>query len=137
MAERRDGGLAGDVGWKKKHLREPSKRLCMSRWPLIPPSLFLSTFLLAHPSHQHKRIFHHQQPRQPMMDWAPVVVGVVLFVVLTPGLLFELPGTYGRIDFGGLRTTGKSIFVHTLVFFTIFAVIILGFEVHIYTGGPS
>ncbi|XP_037489109.1 uncharacterized protein LOC119367809 [Triticum dicoccoides] len=68
-----------------------------------------------------------------MMDWAPVVVGVVLFVVLSPGLLFELPGTYGRVDFGGLRTTGKSIFLHTL-FFTIFAVIILGFEVHIYTG---
>ena len=69
-----------------------------------------------------------------MIDWAPLVVGLVLFVLLSPGLLLELPGTHGCVDFGGLRTSGKSITVHTFVFFTLFAVIILGFKVHIYTG---
>ncbi|KAM0870078.1 hypothetical protein ACQ4PT_023333 [Festuca glaucescens] len=69
-----------------------------------------------------------------MIDWAPVVVGVVLFVLLSPGLLLELPGTHGCVDFCSLRTTGKSISVHTLVFFTLFAVITLGFKPRIYTG---
>ncbi|PIN11504.1 hypothetical protein CDL12_15894 [Handroanthus impetiginosus] len=27
-----------------------------------------------------------------MADWGPVVIAVVLFVLLSPGLLFQLPG---------------------------------------------
>jgi hypothetical protein len=69
-----------------------------------------------------------------MMDWAPVVVGVALFVLLSPGLLFELPGTHRLVDFGSLRVTGISATVHTLLFFVIFAVIFIACDVHIYTG---
>ncbi|KQJ82275.1 hypothetical protein BRADI_5g08150v3 [Brachypodium distachyon] len=69
-----------------------------------------------------------------MLDWAPVVVGLVLFVLLSPGLLIELPGTHRWVDFGSLRVTGKSATVHTLLFFTLFAVITLGFDLHILTG---
>ncbi|KAF8667180.1 hypothetical protein HU200_053124 [Digitaria exilis] len=43
-----------------------------------------------------------------MLDWAPVVVGVALFVLLSPGLLIELPGTHGGVDFGSLRVTGQG-----------------------------
>ncbi|KAL5213978.1 hypothetical protein ABZP36_003130 [Zizania latifolia] len=69
-----------------------------------------------------------------MLDWAPVMVGVVLFVLLSPGLLIELPGTHRWVDFGSFRVTGKSIVVHTLVFFTLFTIIVLAFNLHIYTG---
>ncbi|KAK1285784.1 hypothetical protein QJS10_CPB20g01896 [Acorus calamus] len=33
-----------------------------------------------------------------MADWALVVVGVVLFVPLSPRLVMELPGTLRRVD---------------------------------------
>jgi cytochrome b561 len=69
-----------------------------------------------------------------MIDWAPLVVGVVLFVLLSPRLLLELPGTRRCVDFCSHRTTGKAITIHTLVFFTLFAVITLGFKLRIYTG---
>ena len=69
-----------------------------------------------------------------MADWAPVLVGVVLFVLLSPGLLFQLPGHYRHVDFGGMKTNGKSIAVHTLIFVAIFAVLIMALHLHIYTG---
>jgi hypothetical protein len=64
-----------------------------------------------------------------MVDWGPVVVGVVLFVLLSPGLLCQL-----HVDFGGFRTNGKPIFVHTLIFFAAFTILTLALQVHIYTG---
>ncbi|XP_072950786.1 uncharacterized protein [Typha angustifolia] len=69
-----------------------------------------------------------------MADWAPVVVGVVLFVLLSPGLLFELPGTHHHVDFGSFRTNGKAVFIHTLIFFAAFTILILALHLHIYTG---
>ncbi|KAK3033342.1 hypothetical protein RJ639_034392 [Escallonia herrerae] len=32
-----------------------------------------------------------------MSDWAPIFVAVVLFVLLSPGLLFQVPGRNGEI----------------------------------------
>ncbi|KAG9158273.1 hypothetical protein Leryth_000406 [Lithospermum erythrorhizon] len=69
-----------------------------------------------------------------MADWGPVLVGVVLFILLQPGLLFQLPGNNKHVDFGGLKTNGKSIAVHTLIFFTIYAILIMAVHIHIYTG---
>ncbi|GJN03148.1 hypothetical protein PR202_ga20558 [Eleusine coracana subsp. coracana] len=69
-----------------------------------------------------------------MLDWAPVVVGVVLFVILSPGLLFELPGLRRWVDFGSLRVTGKAATVHTLLFFVLYTIIIVVCDVHIYSG---
>ncbi|KAJ7976257.1 hypothetical protein O6P43_006064 [Quillaja saponaria] len=69
-----------------------------------------------------------------MADWAPVVIGVVLFVLLTPGLLFQLPGNSKQVEFGSMKTNGKAIAVHTLIFFAIYAILILAVRLHIYTG---
>ncbi|GLT27227.1 hypothetical protein SLA2020_022420 [Shorea laevis] len=69
-----------------------------------------------------------------MADWAPVLIGVVLFVLLSPGLLFQFPGEGRYLDFGGMKTNGKAIAVHTLFFFVIYAVLILVAHMHIYTG---
>jgi hypothetical protein len=50
-------------------------------------------------------------------------------VLLSPGLLCQL-----HVDFGGFRTNGKPIFVHTLIFFAAFTILTLALQVHIYTG---
>ncbi|TVU14043.1 hypothetical protein EJB05_37488, partial [Eragrostis curvula] len=69
-----------------------------------------------------------------MLDWAPVVVGVALFLLLSPGLLFELPGTHRWVDFGSLRVTGVSATVHTLLFFVLFTFVFVACDFHIYSG---
>ncbi|KAK6924679.1 Protein of unknown function DUF3339 [Dillenia turbinata] len=68
-----------------------------------------------------------------MVDWAPILLGLLLFILLTPGLLFQVPGNHGRVQFGSFQTNGKAIIVHTLIFFTIFTILILAVGVHIYT----
>ncbi|KAK3035889.1 hypothetical protein RJ639_033026 [Escallonia herrerae] len=35
-----------------------------------------------------------------MADWGPVVIAVVLFVLLTPGLLCQIPGKGRVVEFG-------------------------------------
>lgn len=35
-----------------------------------------------------------------MADWGPVVIAVVLFVLLSPGLLFQVPGRNRVVEFG-------------------------------------
>ncbi|KAJ0988827.1 hypothetical protein J5N97_007183 [Dioscorea zingiberensis] len=69
-----------------------------------------------------------------MADWAPVVVAVVLFALLSPGLLFELPGNGRAIEFGTFKTNGKAIAVHAFIFFVISSIIILALHLHIYAG---
>ncbi|KAJ0969219.1 hypothetical protein J5N97_022096 [Dioscorea zingiberensis] len=69
-----------------------------------------------------------------MADWAPVVIGVVLFVLFSPGLLFELPGTRRGVEFSSMRTNGKAVAVHTLIFFAVFSILIMALRVHIYAG---
>ncbi|KAJ6961832.1 hypothetical protein NC652_000706 [Populus alba x Populus x berolinensis] len=62
-----------------------------------------------------------------MADWGPVVIAVVLFVLLSPGLLFQFPGRRRVFEFGNMQTSGIAIMVHTIIFFgliTIFLVVI-------------
>ncbi|KAI8533401.1 hypothetical protein RHMOL_Rhmol10G0006700 [Rhododendron molle] len=69
-----------------------------------------------------------------MADWGPVLIGVALFVLLQPGLLFQIPGHSRTVELGSMKTNGKSIAFHTLLFFTLYAIVILALHVHIYTG---
>ncbi|CAA7404683.1 unnamed protein product [Spirodela intermedia] len=69
-----------------------------------------------------------------MGDWGPVVIAVVLFVLLTPGLLFQLPGTGRLVEFGNLQTSGVSILVHSIIYFALVAVFLIAIGVHITTG---
>ncbi|CAN8253745.1 unnamed protein product [Cochlearia groenlandica] len=71
--------------------------------------------------------------KETMADWAPVVVGVILFVILSPGLVFSLPGNNRAVDFGNLKTNGKAIAFHTLIFFAVYSILILAVNLHIYT----
>ncbi|XP_042406335.1 uncharacterized protein LOC121996426 [Zingiber officinale] len=70
-----------------------------------------------------------------MADWGPVVIAVVLFVVLSPGLLFQLPAGNGRVvAFGSLQTSGLSILVHAVLYFALITIFLIAIGVHIYTG---
>ncbi|CAL9123777.1 unnamed protein product [Musa hybrid cultivar] len=69
-----------------------------------------------------------------MADWGPVFVAVVLFVLLSPGLLFQIPGNGRLVEFVSLKTSGLAIFVHSIIFFALAAIFILAIGVHVYTG---
>ncbi|CAN0896113.1 hypothetical protein LINGRAHAP2_LOCUS18274 [Linum grandiflorum] len=69
-----------------------------------------------------------------MADWGPVVIAVVLFVLLSPGLLFQLPGRDRVVEFGKMHTSGMSILVHTIIFFGLITIFLIAIGVHINTG---
>ncbi|THU53774.1 uncharacterized protein LOC135651122 [Musa acuminata AAA Group] len=69
-----------------------------------------------------------------MADWGPVFMAVILFVLLTPGLVFQAPGKSRLIEFGNLQTSGISIVVHSIIYFALVAVFLLAVHVHMYIG---
>ncbi|KAJ6944059.1 hypothetical protein NC652_009474 [Populus alba x Populus x berolinensis] len=69
-----------------------------------------------------------------MSDWGPVFMAVVLFILLTPGLLFQVPGRHRSIEFGNFQTSGASIMVHALLYFALICVFLLAVKVHLYLG---
>ncbi|KAF5817175.1 hypothetical protein HanRHA438_Chr02g0051041 [Helianthus annuus] len=69
-----------------------------------------------------------------MADWGPVLVAVVLFVLLTPGLLFQLPGHDRVVEFGSMRTSCAAVIAHAVIFFGILALFLITIRVHVYTG---
>ncbi|XP_071709502.1 uncharacterized protein [Rutidosis leptorrhynchoides] len=69
-----------------------------------------------------------------MADWGPVVIAVVLFVLLSPGLLLQIPGRNRVVEFGNMQTSGLSILVHTIIYFGLVTIFLIAIGVHIYTG---
>ncbi|KAK9051168.1 hypothetical protein SSX86_027794 [Deinandra increscens subsp. villosa] len=69
-----------------------------------------------------------------MADWGPVVIAVVLFVLLSPGLLLQIPGRGRVVEFGSMQTSGLSILVHTVIYFALVTIFLIAIGVHIYTG---
>ncbi|KAK9108511.1 hypothetical protein Syun_024522 [Stephania yunnanensis] len=69
-----------------------------------------------------------------MADWGAVLMSVVLFVLLTPGLLFQLPGKNRVLEFGNMQTSGASILVHTIIYFGLITIFLIAIGVHIYAG---
>ncbi|KAL0547341.1 hypothetical protein IC582_017271 [Cucumis melo] len=67
-----------------------------------------------------------------MADWGPVFVAVVLFLLLSPGLLFQIPGHHSFIQFGNFQTSGSSIFIHSLIFFALISLFTFVIQLHIY-----
>ncbi|KVH99010.1 Protein of unknown function DUF3339, partial [Cynara cardunculus var. scolymus] len=44
-----------------------------------------------------------------MLDWAPILVGLLLFILLSPGLIFQVPGNTRTVEFGSFSTNGKAL----------------------------
>ncbi|KAH0727781.1 hypothetical protein KY290_003514 [Solanum tuberosum] len=47
-------------------------------------------------------------------DWAPSVIAVGLFILLSPGLLFQLPSRTRFCEFGNMYTSGIAVLVHAI-----------------------
>ncbi|KAL4192379.1 hypothetical protein AMTRI_Chr06g171650 [Amborella trichopoda] len=69
-----------------------------------------------------------------MGDWGPVVIAVILFILLSPGLLIQVPGRTRVVEFGNFATSGISILVHTILFFGLLTIFTIAIGVHIHTG---
>ncbi|MCL7027674.1 hypothetical protein MKW94_021765 [Papaver nudicaule] len=66
-----------------------------------------------------------------MADWGAVVIAVLLFVLLSPGLLFQIPSKERLVDFGNQKTSGVSILIHTFIFFGLMVLFMIIIGVHI------
>ncbi|KAL3617573.1 hypothetical protein CASFOL_037894 [Castilleja foliolosa] len=69
-----------------------------------------------------------------MLDWAPIVIGLLLFILLSPGLLFQIPGDARPVEFGSFTTNGRAVIIHTLLFFGVFTILIMALRIQIYSG---
>ncbi|KAG6789961.1 hypothetical protein POTOM_006100 [Populus tomentosa] len=67
-----------------------------------------------------------------MSDWGPVFVAVLLFILLTPGLLIQIPGRQRLVEFGNFQTSGASILVHSILYFALICIFLLAIGVHVY-----
>ncbi|PAL60630.1 hypothetical protein CEJ83_21415 [Acinetobacter baumannii] len=61
-------------------------------------------------------------------------MATVLFVLLTPGLLFQLPAKGRVVEFANMQTSSASIFVHSVIFFGLVTIFLIPIGVHIATG---
>ncbi|CAL1358405.1 unnamed protein product [Linum trigynum] len=69
-----------------------------------------------------------------MADWGPVLIATILFVILTPGLLCQIPGNGKVIGLCNFQTSPISILVHTIIYFGLITIFLIAVGVHIYTG---
>ncbi|EXC33376.1 hypothetical protein L484_010786 [Morus notabilis] len=65
-------------------------------------------------------------------DWGPVVVAVVLFILLSPGLLFQVPARTRVMEFGNMNTSGIAILVHAIIYFCILTILVVAIGIHIH-----
>ncbi|TVU18451.1 hypothetical protein EJB05_34552, partial [Eragrostis curvula] len=72
-----------------------------------------------------------------MQDWAPVFISFVLFILLSPGLLFQMPAKSRLVAFGNFQTSVASILVHTIIFFALDAVFLVAIGIQIQFGTSS
>ncbi|KAI9121468.1 hypothetical protein K1719_008501 [Acacia pycnantha] len=65
-------------------------------------------------------------------DWGPIIVAVVLFILLSPGLLVQIPSRYRVVEFGNMMTSGMAILVHAVIFFCIFTILVIAVGIHLH-----
>ncbi|CAN0924710.1 hypothetical protein LINGRAHAP2_LOCUS34346 [Linum grandiflorum] len=65
-------------------------------------------------------------------DWGPVIIAVGLFILLSPGLLFQLPARTRVVEFGNLNTSGIAILVHAIIYFCIITILVVAIGIHIH-----
>ncbi|KAL8230114.1 hypothetical protein R6Q57_015014 [Mikania cordata] len=67
-----------------------------------------------------------------MADWGPIFVSVLLFALLSPGLLFQIPGRGRCVEFCRFQTSGVAILVHTILYFAFICLFTFAIKLHVY-----
>jgi hypothetical protein len=65
-------------------------------------------------------------------DWGPVIVAVALFIILSPGLLFQFPARSRVVEFGNMSTSGISILIHAIIYFCILTILVIAIGIHVH-----
>ncbi|XP_020586919.1 uncharacterized protein LOC110029129 [Phalaenopsis equestris] len=65
-------------------------------------------------------------------DWGPVIIATILFILLSPGLLFQLPARARVIELGNMGTSAIAILVHSVLFFCILTILVIAIGIHIH-----
>lgn len=68
------------------------------------------------------------------IDWGAVAVAVALFVMLSPGMAFQLPAKKGFIKSFTFETSAVSILFHSLIYLALAAFFFLFIGVHLFLG---
>ncbi|WOL17269.1 hypothetical protein Cni_G26058 [Canna indica] len=69
-----------------------------------------------------------------MTGWGPVITVMVLFIVLSSGLLFQLSARTRVIEFSNMYTSGISTLVYAILFFAILIILVIAVGVHVRVG---
>ncbi|CAJ1788073.1 unnamed protein product [Sphenostylis stenocarpa] len=67
-----------------------------------------------------------------MNDWAPPLIAAALFWLLSPGMIFQLPGKNAPFEFMNMKTTVASMFVHTVIYGLLLMLFFVVLSVHLY-----
>nr|XP_020200866.1 uncharacterized protein LOC109786680 [Aegilops tauschii subsp. strangulata] len=73
----------------------------------------------------------------PTTDWGPIIVAMVLFILLSPGFLFQLPARVRVVEFGNMGTSGFSILVHAILYFCLLTIAVVAIGVHVGRGSKA
>ncbi|KAG8100104.1 hypothetical protein GUJ93_ZPchr0013g35148 [Zizania palustris] len=69
-------------------------------------------------------------------DWGPIIAAVALFILLSPGFLFQLPARVRVVELGNMGTSVLSILVHTILYFCVLTIVVVAVGVHVYSTKP-
>ncbi|KAF6987041.1 hypothetical protein CFC21_004714 [Triticum aestivum] len=72
-----------------------------------------------------------------MQDWGLVLISFMLFILLSPGLVIQIPGKSWTIECGKFHTSVVSILIHTIIFFALDAFFLVAVGVRIEFGSSS
>ncbi|CAN1743398.1 Aquaporin PIP1-2 (Fragment) [Linum perenne] len=61
-------------------------------------------------------------------------IAVMLFILLTPGLLIQVPGNGRYVEFSNFQTSGVSVLVHAILYFSLMCIFLLAIGLHMYVG---
>ncbi|KAK9052342.1 hypothetical protein SSX86_028971 [Deinandra increscens subsp. villosa] len=67
------------------------------------------------------------------IDLGPSVVAVIMFILLSPGLLFQMPARTRVIEFGNMYTSAISVLIHAVLYFCIYTILVVTIGIHIHT----
>ncbi|KAJ8767960.1 hypothetical protein K2173_020900 [Erythroxylum novogranatense] len=67
-----------------------------------------------------------------MNDWAASLIAAALFALLSPGLVFQMPGKERPVDFVNMKTSLPSMFIHLLIYGLLLVLFLVILHLHLY-----